>query len=283
MGHGPFLFSVVYGLARLFAQRDGHGPVHRHGGHAVLRRAVDELFGVGEVDQRVAGRGDHAHDAQALEQDGHAFAEHLFLLLERLGEADRPHLAAGDGGFSAVFGQAQGALDAARACARDVAGHAQHAGVVIGFHEDVVVAADPLEGGVHRADFFARRCLRWARWARASSTWSTSTRHRSPGCRRARAASMAMNSPRISSTCVVRDAPARPSRSRAITSPSARPRWAASWYRITSSNAAPRITVWSRISSSRRSPAPLITTLRRLAGRASTAPTRARMASGLWP
>jgi hypothetical protein len=69
----------------------------------------------------------------------------------------------------------------------------------------------------------------------------------------------------------------------AITSPSARPRWAASWYRITSSNAAPRITVCSRMSSSRRSPAPLMTTLRRLPGRASTACTRARMASGLWP
>jgi hypothetical protein len=36
---------------------------------------------------------------------------------------------------------------------------------------------------------------------------------------------------------LVRAAPARPSRSRATTSPSARPRWAASWYRITSSKA----------------------------------------------
>ncbi len=64
-----------------------------------------------------------------------------------------------------------------------------------------------------------------------------------PAARRASAVSMAMNSPRISSVCVVRVAPCRPWRSRAITSPSARPRWAASWYRITSSKASPRITV----------------------------------------
>ena len=36
---------------------------------------------------------------------------------------------------------------------------------------------------------------RLAMWARASSTWSMRIRHRSPGCRRARAVSMAMNSP----------------------------------------------------------------------------------------
>src|SRR6218665_1583883 len=44
------------------------------------------------------------------------------------------------------------ALDAAGARTRDVAGHALHARVVIGFDDDVVVAADPLERRVHGAD-----------------------------------------------------------------------------------------------------------------------------------
>ena len=45
--------------------------------------------------------------------------------------------------------------------------------------------------------------------------------------------------------------------------------------------ALPRMAVCSRMSSSRRSPAPLMTTERRLAGMPSTAETSARMASGL--
>ncbi|MOA53782.1 hypothetical protein D3C78_1772950 [compost metagenome] len=68
-----------------------------------------------------------------------------------------------------------------------------------------------------------------------------------------------------------------------MTSPSARPRCAASWYRITSSKAWPRIAVWSRMSESRRSPAPLMTTERLLAGMVSTADTSAFIASVLWP
>ena len=78
--------------------------------------------------------------------------------------------------------------------------------------------------------------------------------------------SMATNSPLISSMWLVRGAPSRPSRSRATTSPSERPRWHWSSYSSTSSNALPRMRVWSRMSSSRRSPAPQITTERRLAG-----------------
>ena len=58
---------------------------------------------------------------------------------------------------------------------------------------------------------------------------------------------------------------------------------ALTYMRQTSSNAAPRISVWRRRSMSRRSPAPLMTTLRRLAGIVSTASTSASIASGLWP
>ena len=79
----------------------------------------------------------------------------------------------------------------------------------------------------------------------------------------------------------VRAAPSSPSRSSATTSPSARPRCAASWYRITSSKAAPRIRVWPRRSSSRRSPAPLMTTERVRDCIVETACTSACIASGL--
>src|SRR6218665_1633242 len=65
---------------RSFAHGDGLRRVHRHGGDAVLGRAVDEFVRVGQVDQRVAPGIDHAHDAQALEQYRHAFAGHLLLL-----------------------------------------------------------------------------------------------------------------------------------------------------------------------------------------------------------
>src|SRR6218665_836553 len=95
---------------------------------------------------------------------------------------------------------------------------------------------------------------------------------------------MALNSPWISSMWRARAAPIKPWRSSAITSPSLRPRWAASWYRMTSSNAAPKIALCWRMSSSRRSPAALITTLRRLpdaASMASTALASARIAAGV--
>ena len=62
-----------------------------------------------------------------------------------------------------------------------------------------------------------------------------------PAAAAASAVSIAANSPRISSMWRVRVAPFRPSRSSASTSPSARPRCAASWYSSTSSKTAPRI------------------------------------------
>src|SRR6218665_2273877 len=49
-----------------------------------------------------------------------------------------------------------GAFEAGGARTGDVAGHALHARVVIGFDDDVVVAADPLERRVHGADLLAR-------------------------------------------------------------------------------------------------------------------------------
>src|SRR6218665_1299393 len=130
-GPGP-----ASGRIRAFGPGGGVRRVHRHGGDAVLGRAVDEFVRVGQVDQRVAPGIDHAHDAQALEQYRHAFAGHLLLLAKRLGKADRPDLAASDGCLGAVFGQPQRALDAAGARTRDVAGHALHARVVIGFDDD---------------------------------------------------------------------------------------------------------------------------------------------------
>ena len=40
-----------------------------HGGDAVLRRAVDQLVGIGEIDQRVAGLVEEAHHLDVLEDD----------------------------------------------------------------------------------------------------------------------------------------------------------------------------------------------------------------------
>jgi hypothetical protein len=71
------------------------------------------------------------------------------------GEGDGAGLAAGNGRFGLVLGQAQPALDAAGLGARHIAGHARDLGVVIGFHHDLVVRPQPLEHGVHGAHLFA--------------------------------------------------------------------------------------------------------------------------------
>ena len=67
--------------------------------------------------------------------------------------------------------------------------------------------------------------MRLAKWASASSTWSTRIRHRSPGCRRAK---RRVDGDELAADLVdVAGAlgACRPWRSSAITSPSARPRW----------------------------------------------------------
>jgi len=89
-----------------------------------------------------------------------------------------------------------------------------------------------LGGGVAAAT----RCLMWAS---ASCTWSIRIRHRSPLPSRARARSMAANSPWISSTWRVRAAPCKPWCSRASTSPSARPRWQVADFTVAQSKAVP--------------------------------------------
>ena len=147
--------SLTATRATAHGQRTGNRrrPIDRHGGDAVLRRAVDEPVGVGEVDERVALAIDHADDAQPLEDERDALAEHLLVRVERLGaERDRADLAAGDRRFGLVLGEAERAADAAGLGARDVAGDAGDLRVVVGVDDDLVVRADELERGVDVAD-----------------------------------------------------------------------------------------------------------------------------------
>ena len=137
--------------------RNRRGRCHRHGGDGIHRAAIDELVRIGQVDQRIALGIDHPHDVQAFEENGHALAEDVFLdrqlVLELQG---RRHLAAGDGGFRLVLGQADRALHAAGPGTRDVAGHALHLGIIIGFDDHAVVLAQPAEGGADVGQFFGR-------------------------------------------------------------------------------------------------------------------------------
>jgi hypothetical protein len=94
---------------------------------------------------------------------------------------------------------------------------------------------------------------------------------------------MALNSPWISSTCRVRVAPSRPFTQQRHHLAVLAAALAGVLVQDDSSKAAPRMTVCSRMSSSRRSPAPLITTERRWPAVRPRPATRARMASGLWP
>jgi hypothetical protein len=79
--------------------------------------------------------------------------------------------------------------------------------------------------------------------------------------------SMALNSPWISSTCRVRVAPSRPFAQQAQHFAVGAAALAGVLVEQHLVEGAPRIAVCSRMSSSRRSPAPLITTTRRVAGR----------------
>ncbi len=71
---------------------------------------------------------------------------------ERLGERDRPDLAAGDRRLGLVFGEAEPALDPSGLGARDVAGDAPDLRVVVGVDDDLVIRPDQLEHGVDLAD-----------------------------------------------------------------------------------------------------------------------------------
>lgn len=89
--HGGFIYTFkpvqTNGVINI-TMIDRRGPVHRHRGDRILRRALDHAVGIGQVDQRVAARVDHAHDAQLLEHQADALVEDLLLLRQRLGEAD---------------------------------------------------------------------------------------------------------------------------------------------------------------------------------------------------
>ena len=79
----------------LLPDGNGRAAVYGHGGHAVLRRAVNQLVGIREVDEHIALHIHHAHHAQALEKNGHALGKHFILRFKRLFENNRANLAAG--------------------------------------------------------------------------------------------------------------------------------------------------------------------------------------------
>src|SRR5690348_12123869 len=126
-------------------------------GHAVLGRAFDQAIRVGQVHERISLPVDHPDNADLLEHQGDAFREYLLLQCQRLRECDRTHALAIDRRLRLILGNAEGALDAAGFCARDVARDAAHAGVVMRVDDDLVVGPDQLEDGVDFADGFGRR------------------------------------------------------------------------------------------------------------------------------
>ncbi len=93
---------------------------------------------------------------QRLEDQRHAFAEDVGLLLERLGDLDRPDLAARDRRFGRVLGDPERSLDSACARPRHVAGDAGDERVVVRLDDDAVGPRDA-EIGVDARDFLAER------------------------------------------------------------------------------------------------------------------------------
>jgi hypothetical protein len=149
---------------RALANNNGRSPPprhDRHGGDGVFGRAVHQLVGIAEINQRVVGLIVEAHHLQLLEQPRTVFLEDVFPVLQAPVNIDRPHLPAGDGGVRGVFGQPHRAGNPAGLGPADVADHAVHLGVFEAVDAHLIIGhAQHAEGGGHAAHLLGFRGAR---------------------------------------------------------------------------------------------------------------------------